>query len=376
MAFGGPTNEAARLATLHDLRLLDTDPEAGFDDIVALACAITGAPTALISLVDTERQWFKARIGLDVCETPRSVAFCDHAIRGRDVLVTLDASRDPRFADNPLVTGAPFIRFYAGAPILTPEGHALGTVCVIDYAPRASFDQADALSALARQVSALIELRRIAHIDAAVREDVMRDRDRLWTLAHDLILVCDIEGRVMAANPAWQDIFGPLHAPGAVMMREFLVDPASRPRLEEIADGSAVTLTNDYHGGDGAPRTITWTLRREAMLIYGIGRDDTALRAAEGDLIQAQKMESLGQLTGGIAHDFNNLLTIIVGNLDIAGGGCAPATPPASSVRWRKRARGPTAPRRSPSACSPSHGANGWRRAPSIYRCCSLTSGR
>src|SRR6187402_1392644 len=164
MAFGGPTNEAARLATLHDLRLLDTDPEAGFDDIVALACAITGAPTALISLVDTERQWFKARIGLDVCETPRSVAFCDHAIRGRDVLVTLDASRDPRFADNPLVTGAPFIRFYAGAPILTPEGHALGTVCVIDYAPRASFDQADALSALARQVSALIELRRIAHI--------------------------------------------------------------------------------------------------------------------------------------------------------------------------------------------------------------------
>ena len=319
MTISGSDDEAARLAALRDLQLLDSDPEAGFDDLVEVARTLAAAPIALVSLIDAERQWFKARAGLDVTETPRSLAFCDHAIRGHEVMVVLDAARDPRFVDNPLVTGDPFIRFYAGAPIRTPEGYAIGTVCVIDTAPRARFEQAPALAALARQAAALIEFRRTARIDAAVRADVLRDHDRLWTLTHDLMLVCDLDGSVMAANPAWQAVFGPLAAPGALEMRGFLVDPAARPRLRDIPDGDAIPFTTDYFGADRAIRTISWTLRREGEQIYAIGRDDTALRIAEADLLQAQKMESLGQLTGGIAHDFNNLLTIIVGNLDIAG---------------------------------------------------------
>jgi diguanylate cyclase len=155
-----PHDEAARQAALDELGLLDTVPEALYDDIVLLAAQICGTPIGLISLVDSQRQWFKASVGLSARETSRDAAFCAHAIVAESaVFVVEDAALDLRFRDNPLVTGEPRIRFYAGAPVVSPSGHALGTVCVIDTVPRVlSAAQLCALMALSRQVVALFEL--------------------------------------------------------------------------------------------------------------------------------------------------------------------------------------------------------------------------
>ena len=154
-------NEAERLKALHQYRILDTDPEQAFDDLTLIASQICGAPIALISLVDEDRQWFKSRVGVEVQETSRSVSFCAHAIQQQGIFTVPDTLNDARFRDNPLVQGDPHIRFYAGAPITTQDGYALGTLCVIDYVPRKlTNDQNNALEALERQVAAQLELRR------------------------------------------------------------------------------------------------------------------------------------------------------------------------------------------------------------------------
>jgi diguanylate cyclase (GGDEF)-like protein/PAS domain S-box-containing protein len=157
-----PPNEAQRLETLRGYDVLDTPPESSFDDLTLLAAQICQTPIAAISLVDENRQWFKSITGLIATETPRDVAFCAHAILHSDELLEVrDAQADPRFADNPLVTTDPHIRFYAGAPLVAPDGVALGTLCVIDRAPRVlSAEQKTALLALSRTVIAQLELRR------------------------------------------------------------------------------------------------------------------------------------------------------------------------------------------------------------------------
>lgn len=131
-----PPNDAERLAALYELLILDTPPEARYDRIVEFAAQEFDVPIALISLLDRNRQWFKAQVGASVCETARDISFCGHAILVPSILLIPDAAQDPRFADNPLVTEAPFIRFYAGAPLVMPNGHALGTLCIIDSQPR------------------------------------------------------------------------------------------------------------------------------------------------------------------------------------------------------------------------------------------------
>src|SRR6267154_3009252 len=171
-----PKNEKQRLKVLWQYSVLDTLPEEIFDDLTELAARICEAPVAMITLVDEDRQWFKAKVGVSINETSRDISFCAHAITQPGLFIVPDATRDERFAKNPLVKSDPKVRFYAGAPLVSPDGYALGTLCVIDKVPRELRPgQEQSLRILARHVMSQLELRRRSNELA----DARQERDRI-----------------------------------------------------------------------------------------------------------------------------------------------------------------------------------------------------
>jgi PAS domain S-box-containing protein len=287
-----PANEKERIEALESYQILDTPPEQAFDDLTLLAAHITGVPVALVSIVDEARQWFKSAVGTDVKETPREHAFCAHAILGDDVLVVPDTHLDERFRDNALVTSSPFIRFYAGAPLVTEDGHALGTLCLIDRRPRElSEEQLDLLRALARQVVSRLEERR--KVKALTRAMVERDQakeglERFFEISIDLLCVADFDYHFTQVNPAWERTLG--YKREDLLRKPYLdfVHPedvrSTVKTAARLAQGSDIlSFENRYRAKNGSYKWLSWTASTspEDRRIYAAARDITEQKLAE-----------------------------------------------------------------------------------------------
>lgn len=265
-------NEATRLDALRRLQVLDTPPEAEFDDLTRLAATICGTPIALVSLIDAHRQWFKSRYGLAAAEIPRDVAFCAHTILQSDLFEVPDAIADARFAANPLVTADPNIRFYAGIPLVTPDGHPVGTLCAIDRVPRTlNAEQRDALRVLGRQVVAQLLLRTQGNrLSEETREhETFRVLFEQSSDAHlifderDGIIDCNNAAVVMLRLKSKEEVLA-LHP--AVLSPEF--QPCGRRSMEKCLDMDAAARRNGFHrfdwthqraDGEGFPCEVTLT---------------------------------------------------------------------------------------------------------------------
>jgi GAF domain-containing protein len=226
-----PSSEAHRLAVLRSYGILDTDSDQVLDDLTLLAAQICGTPIALVSLLDEHRQWFASKVGLSTIETPRDIAFCERVLQRDGMLIVPDATQDKRFAENPSVTGEPGIRFYAGAPLRSPEGSILGTLCVIDRVPRGLTPaQEKSLEALARQVMFQFEFRRraceLAEAEGLLRAIFDTEPDSVMLLGHDCVVhMMNRAGLAMLEAENLEALSGKCFS-------EFVV-PQHRQRLQE-----------------------------------------------------------------------------------------------------------------------------------------------
>ena len=290
-----PVDEDARVDTLRRYSILDTPREEAYDDLASLAAQVCGTPIAMIGFLDAERVWFKSAIGFNVTELPRDKTFCAHAVLGRELLLIPEATEDPRFRSNPMVTSEPHIRFYAGVPLFSREGYPLGTLCVVDRVGRRLLPgQISALVALARQVTAQLELRRrLKELAQAVsdRTRAQEELDLMFTLSIDMLCTAGFDGYFKRLNPAWEKTLG--YSKDELFSRPYveLVHPEDREitlkEAEKLTLGQDVIFfENRYLCRDGNYRWLAWTATpwKEQQLVFAAARDITERKRAEEDL--------------------------------------------------------------------------------------------
>ncbi|MCJ2039091.1 EAL domain-containing protein [Methylobacterium sp. J-059] len=305
--FSASPDEEARLRALAAHDWLDAPPDPALAHIAELAARLFGTPAAFVSLVDRNRQVFHAKVGIDLCETARDIAFCDRTIAQDDLLVVLDAAHDPRFHDNPLVTGEPFIRFYAGAPLRTADGHAIGTLCLAGPEPRTVFTEADrrTLSDLARLALDRLELRRVE----VARRTLQARFEHVAATSPDAIICADSCGQITVWSAAAERLFGhtvpeALGRPVALIIPERMRG-GNEGDLRRIASAAAggligrtVELIACHRNGDEFPIELSLSSwREEGHAAFGaIVRDVRQRRAVEDRLFRLAHLDPLTEL--------------------------------------------------------------------------------
>ncbi|MHC5938866.1 hybrid sensor histidine kinase/response regulator [Nostoc sp.] len=333
-------NEAARLEALRQYQILDTPPEETFDDLAFLATQICNTPIALIILIDANRQWFKAKVGLDVQEMPRDTGFGSICMESGEVLIIPDTLADERFTTNSLVTYAELcVRFYAGVPLLAPGGEAIGTLCIVDRIPRQiSSKQVEALQNLSRVVVRQLEFRRNLVELASIKEEYKEaqkalqqsesildnffEQAALLDIVSDVIVVQDLSKKILLWNKNAEKVYGwkSEEAIGKQSDQLFSTEPLSQ-NLEiyqtVLKDGCwQGELQKTSKSGKKLIVESRWTLinnqHSQAKSILIVDTDITQKKQIEKKTLRAQRLESIGTLASGIAHDLNNVLSPIL----------------------------------------------------------------